>query len=92
MYDNLKSASPVTIGGLFYFEPGVKAGKVESSTNEFKKCYNTNYGTVWNIPKDYVLEDFGSVYNGNAGRAGMIYCDQCIVMQTSAKYDCNMAG
>jgi hypothetical protein len=87
----LKAASPVgMIGGLFFFESGVK-GKVKSITNEFRKCYNTYQGTVWNLPKDYVLDDSGSVYTGNAGLAGMIYCDQCIVVQKLAKYDCNMA-
>ena len=91
VYDNLKAATPVgMIGGLFFFEPGVK-GKVKSSTNDFKKCYNTNHGAVWNLPRDYVLDDFGSVYTGNAGLAGMIYCDQCIVVQKKVTYDCNMA-
>lgn len=86
----MKSAAPVTIGGLFYFDSGVK-GTVTSTTNDFKRCYSTNYGSVWYLPKNFNLQDTGSVYQGNAGKAGMIYCDQCIVVQKKASYDCNMA-
>jgi hypothetical protein len=86
----LKLAAPVTIGGLFYFETGVK-GSVTSNSNDFKRCYSTNFGSVWYLPINFNLIDNDSTYSGNAGKAGIIYCDQCIVMQKRAYYNCNMA-
>lgn len=80
----------MTIGGLFYFELGV-IGKVTSKTNDFKRCYSTDFGSVWYLPKDFILNDDESTYSGLAGKAGIIYCDQCIVNQLKPSYDCNMA-
>jgi hypothetical protein len=82
--------STIFIGGLFYFEEGV-AGAITSEANTFTQCYTTREGSVFYLTSQVSLYDTKSIFTGNAGLKGQIYCYKCTATFLESSFTCSIA-
>ena len=64
--------------GLFEFDSKL-TGAITSTSNEYKRCYNTYEGSIFNIPEFIQLTDTGSLFEENGGENGIISVDSSTV-------------